>query len=41
VKDFCIEVENNFSPSVLIQLVQTLRRIWCGFSLREWRCTWP
>jgi hypothetical protein len=27
VKDFCIEVENNFSPSVLIQLVQTLRRI--------------
>ena len=27
VKDFCIEVENNFSPTVLSQLVQTLRRI--------------
>ena len=27
VKDFCIEVENNFSPAVLTQLVQTLRRI--------------
>ena len=27
VKDFCIEVENNFSPAVLSQLVQTLRRI--------------
>ena len=27
VKDFCIEVENNFSPTVLGQLVQTLRRI--------------
>ena len=27
VKDFCIEVENNFSPAVLSELVQTLRRI--------------
>jgi hypothetical protein len=27
VKDFCIEVENNFSSTVLGQLVQTLRRI--------------
>ena len=27
VKDFCIEVDNNFSPTVLSQLVQTLRRI--------------
>ena len=27
VKDFCIEVDKNFSPTVLSQLVQTLRRI--------------
>ncbi|MHC4139679.1 MAG: IS66 family insertion sequence element accessory protein TnpA [Planctomycetota bacterium] len=27
VKDFCIEVENNFSATVLSQLVQILRRI--------------
>lgn len=27
VKDFCIEVDNHFSPAVLSHLVQTLRRI--------------
>ncbi len=27
VKDFCIEVESDFSATVLIQLIQTLRRI--------------
>jgi hypothetical protein len=27
VKDFCIEVDNYFSPAVISQLVQTLRRM--------------